>query len=155
MTYNSCKSSLTLQSPRNSTCCAHFSSSSSQHFSSDTRKELGAAWPIWAEVGQVKGCWGNSLWETVSVGAAIWKGSLLLSVVALGQLSTCLKMAFYALCSSPTQSSFTHMTIQFSSLQGLLVTAYILAAPDTGFPDNWWAKWHHLPVRLVGSSLKQ
>ena len=36
-----------------------------------------------------------------------------------------------------------------------MATAYMLAAPDTGFPGNWWTNWHQLSVRLVGSSLKQ
>ena len=31
----------------------------------------------------------------------------------------------------------------------------MLAAPDTGFPGNWWTNWRQLSVRLVGSSLKR
>lgn len=105
-----------------------------------TAQTLGKSWELLGQPEQSGA--GEGLLRQQPVGDSVWGSchlagvTLLLSAEDLGPRSTCLKMAFHALCSSPAQPSFSHLTIQFSELQGLTVIACILAAPDTAFPGT-------------------
>ena len=83
-----------------------------------TAQMLGKSWELLGQTEQSGA--GEGLLRQQPVGDSVWGSchlagvTLLLSAVDVGQRSTCLKMAFHALCSSPAQPSFTHLTIQFS-----------------------------------------
>ena len=83
-----------------------------------TAQMLGKSWELLGQTEQSGA--GKGLLRQQPVGDSVWGSchlagvTLLLSAIDLGQRSTCLKMAFHALFSSPARPSFTHMTIQFS-----------------------------------------